>query len=342
MLKTRSSAARGPFIKVNSRVTMSSILTRLSSATEPLKSSSSSERWRLGLALALVAACCWGVLPIALCVSLQALDPYTITWFRFSTAAIFLGFILAIRNALPRLQHISARTWVLLGIALAGLLGNYVLLLFALTYATPTTVQTLGQLSSVFFLLGGVVIFKERLSPKQWLGFALLLAGLLLFFNHRVPQLRDLSRGLGHGVVITVITTLSWATYGLTQRRLVMDLRSSQVLLLLYVGAAVGLFPVASPVAMARLSRLQAVMLGFSCLNTIVGYGAFAESLRHWKVSRVGAVLATTPLFTFATMILAQREAPSLIPPESLNSLSIFGAVLVVIGAASCALGRVE
>ena len=48
----------------------------------------SSGRWRLGLGLTLATALFWATLPIALKVCLEALDPITLTWFRFVVARI--------------------------------------------------------------------------------------------------------------------------------------------------------------------------------------------------------------------------------------------------------------
>lgn len=43
----------------------------------------SSGRWQLGLVLSLLTTFLWGIVPIALAIVIQALDVYTITWFRF-------------------------------------------------------------------------------------------------------------------------------------------------------------------------------------------------------------------------------------------------------------------
>lgn len=48
-------------------------------------------QWKRGFVLALVTATAWGLLPLALKITLDVLDPYTITWFRFLTAALVLG-----------------------------------------------------------------------------------------------------------------------------------------------------------------------------------------------------------------------------------------------------------
>src|SRR5690349_8956953 len=104
-----------------------------------------SGRWKLGLGLATLTAALWGVLPVALTIVLTTVDPYTITWFRFLTAALGLGLILAAMGRLPKLGTIDRRGWLVLLIALAGLFGNFVLYLVALTYASPTVNQVVTQ-----------------------------------------------------------------------------------------------------------------------------------------------------------------------------------------------------
>jgi len=301
-----------------------------------------SGRWKLGLALALITAAFWGLLPIALSITLTALDAYTLTWFRFLTAAMGLGAILATMGRLPKLGTIGQRGAGLLTIALGGLVGNFVLYVIALGYASPTVNQVVTQLSPILLMLGGIAIFHERFSARQWVGFALLLVGLPLFFNRKLPQLLHLDSGLGRGVALLVLASCVWSVYGLAQKYLLRRLQSQQVLVLLYLGSAIVLLPAAHPAAVMRLNALQAWMLAFSCANTVIAYGAFAEALRHWEASRVGATLTLTPLFTMISMWVIEHTAPGLVKPEQLNALSVTGALVVVGGSMLCALGNAK
>ena len=296
--------------------------------------------WKIGLTLALTSAVLWGVLPIALTIVLQGLDAYTVTWYRFAFAALFLGILLAATNNLPRPELLSGRVWLLLVIALGGLTGNYVLYVKALPYTSPTTAQTVTLLGPVFLLLGGLMLFNEEFSAWQWTGFFVLVAGLILFFNSRLLQLAHPATGLGLGLTLLVIAMLVWAAYGLAQKRLLSWLGAQQILFLLYVGAVFLLLPWTTLGKVVHLTRLQGGMLLFCCINTVVAYGAFAEGLKHWEASRFGAVLSTSPLFTVAGMWMAERLAPTLVVPERLNPFSLAGTLLVVGGAATCALAR--
>lgn len=300
-----------------------------------------SGRWRLGFALALTTAIAWGVLPIALKIALAGLDAYTITWYRFTVAGVVLAALLAIAGRLPDFATLGRQGWTLLAIAIGGLIGNYLLYLVALDHASPTINQTVIQLAPIFLLLGALVIFKERFSRWQWFGLFILVPGLVLFFNERLPELLHYRAGLGLGVTLLVISSIVWAAYALAQKRLMDKLSSQQILFLLYVGGIPLLLPWSEPASVRDVEPMQVWVLAFCCANTLIGYGAFAEALEHWEVSRVGAVLATAPLFTLAGMWVATQWVPAgLLAPEHLNAVSVGGALMVVTGSALCAFGQ--
>ncbi len=297
-----------------------------------------SGQWKLGLALALVTAACWGLLPIALSITLRVMDAYTITWYRFAVSAIALGLFLAWRRRLPRLGGLGRRGWGMLTVALLGLLANYVLYLVALGHTGPTAAQVLIQLAPVFLLFGGLLVFRERFAPLQWAGFAALLGGLLLFFHGRLAQVFALGTELGLGVALLLLASLTWAVYGLAQKQLLIRLTSGQVLFLLYVGALALLLPAAQPRQVLALDALQLAMLAFCCANTVVAYGCFAEALEHWEVSRVSAVVTLAPLVTLIGVQVAGRAWPAQVLAEQTTWVGVAGALLVVAGAMTTAI----
>jgi drug/metabolite transporter (DMT)-like permease len=297
-------------------------------------------RWKLGLFLASLTALMWGLLPVALKALLEDMDPYTITWYRFLVAAAILGGFLVRKRRFPALSRLNWRGRVLLITAILGLIANYLLYLVGLNWVTPATSQMVIQLAPMFLLLGGLLFFHESFQTGQWVGFAVLIAGLLLFFNNR---LSDLASGGGTyyaGVVITTVAAVCWAAYALIQKRLLRVYDSEQILVLIYAAAVLLIFPLTHFRQLFLLNRLQLVLLLFCCLNTLVAYGAFAEALAHWEASRVSAVLAVAPLLTLLTVWAISRWFPSYAIPEHLDKLSIFGAFLVVAGSIAAALAR--
>jgi drug/metabolite transporter (DMT)-like permease len=295
--------------------------------------------WRLALMLALLTAALWGVLPVALRLVMQAMDPITVTWYRFATASLLLGGYLAATGGLPRLSRESWGVRALLLAAAIGLTANYVLFVVGVQLTTPTTTTTVNQLSNVFLLLGGLLLFREHFGRLQWLGLAILLAGQLLFFNRRLPLLFTSDARTGLGVIVITIGSLSWAGYGLAQKHLLRRLGSPQVLWLFYLGGTFLLWPFAHPGRLPALTMHQQFALLFCALNTLIAYGAFAEAMKLWQVTRVTALCATTPLFTLLTAVVAGRWLGMPSAVESLNALSVAGAIAVVGGSALCALG---
>jgi len=292
------------------------------------------------LGLALVTSLLWGVLPIILKALLLAMDPNTITWYRFLVAALVLGAHLSRRGRLPALRGVGKRAWILLSAAAICLSANYVLYLVGLESVSPEAAQMVIQLAPMFLLLGGLLIFKEPFVKTQWIGLALLLTGLVLFFNHRIDELSNSSGSYYLGVLTIVLAGLLWAVYALAQKGLLAHFSSEQILLLIYVGSILIIFPLTRPVLIFNLDLSQIGLLAFCCLNTLLAYGAFAEALVHWEASRVSAVISITPLITLVAMELIDRFLHGLIAVEDLNTLSLIGSGLIVFGSMLAALGK--
>ena len=296
-------------------------------------------RSRLAFLLALLAALCWGLLPLALHMVVPVLDTCTITWCRFLFAGVVIGLFLARRGGLPRPWRLAPRLRPLLLVAVLGITLNYTLFVVGLHLSSPETSQVVGQTASLFLLVGGLAVYRERFSRLQWVGAALLVGGLALFFNRRLPSLFEGGSRLGLGVLLVLAGSLSWAFYSLAQKRLLREWSSAQVLWLLFVGGALLLTPLVHPGNLRHLDTAQRWALAFCCLNTVVAYGAYAEAMHLWQVARVGATVAVSPLFTSGATLLAAGWLLPDVVPEIPNLLTLIGVAGVVGGSALCALG---
>jgi len=149
----------------------------------------------------------------------------------------------------------------------------------------------------------------------------------------------SLDTRLGLGVVVMLLAALAWAVYALAQKQLLAELASEQVLFLLYLGAVPLLLLPAGLAQVLALDRLQFGMLAFCCANTVIAYGCFAEALEHWEVSRVSAVVTLAPVFTLLGVQAAAWLWPAAAPAEMLSGWNVLGALLVVVGSMTAALG---
>lgn len=195
------------------------------------------------------------------------------------------------------------------------------------------------QLGPILLSLGGIAVFREQFARLQWIGLAVLIAGMLVFVASRLGGASLPDRNLAPGMALIGVAAATWAVYGLAQKQLLHSFRSIHVLLFVYVGCAIAFTPLASPASLAQLDPARAALLGFCALNTAVGYGSFAESLAHWEASRVGAVLALTPLGTLACATALDAIAPSWATAPHLSLGGWIGALLVASGSLAASLG---
>ncbi|KTC62756.1 hypothetical protein AO262_08270 [Pseudomonas fluorescens ABAC62] len=264
----------------------------------------SSGRWVYGFFLTLLTALLWGILPIKLKQVLQVMDPITVTWFRLTVAGGCLFVYLAATRRLPSRKVLGPRGGWLVGMAVCGLVGNYVLYLVGLKLLSPGTAQ--------------------------------LVVGL--FFNQRLEELLTSLGSYTAGVLTVLLATSVWVFYALGQKQLLTVWNSLQVMMVIYLTCALLLTPWAHPLQALQLSPLQGWLLLACCMNTLVAYGAFAEALAHWEASRVSATLALMPLVTFVAVALAAWLWPDYVQAEEINALGYAGALVVVLGSATVAL----
>ena len=300
----------------------------------------SSGRWRLGLALSLLTVLLWGILPIALAVTLQVLDVYTVIWFRFLVSFILLAVYLGIRGKLPKLEQLRSASWKLLAIATVFLGINYFLFMQCLALTSPANAEVLIQLSTLLLGFGGLVIFKERYRLSQWIGVSVMICGYVLFFREQLTNLITAHGTYILGSILIALGAMAWAIYALAQKQLLQSLSSPSIMLVIYGGCALLFTPLARIQSLFILNSFHLGMLVFCALNTLIAYGAFAESLEHWEASRVSAVIALAPIVTLILVAVLSVIAPSWTPPEHFTSIAILGAGLVVTGSVAIALGK--
>ena len=280
----------------------------------------------------------WGMLPVALKELLAGMDAITIVWYRFFAAGVVLLVWLATQRKLPQLLRQSAQIkWFLL-FAAVGLCINYFLFSYSLNFVNGETSEAVIQLTTLFLILGGVFVYREPFFAVQKIGTLLIVCGLLLFFNDRLSGLLSLENRETIGVIIVLFAAITWTVYALLQKQLLNSFSSVQILFLIYAFSIVVLLPFISPFSLFQLTQVQAFLLLFCCLNTIVAYGCFAEALNCWDASKVSAVLALAPLFTIGSLKLVVYFQPDYAFSDRLSLLSLFGAALLVVGSVLTAL----
>jgi len=222
---------------------------------------------------------------------------------------------------------------ILLAVAAMGLTANYMLYILGLDLTTPAITQVLTQVAPVLLGLGAIWLFGERYSRSQWAGFAVLVTGLIVFFRDQLGAFAENAAQLWQGGLLVLLAAVAWAAYALAQKQMLNHYSSMSIMWFIYCFASVVLLPATAPAQLWALSPISWAVVSYCALNTLIAYGAFAESLNHWEASRVSAVIAVAPLGTVAFVSLGDRLYPGVLPTERLNWVSLTAAGLVVAGA---------
>jgi drug/metabolite transporter (DMT)-like permease len=285
-----------------------------------------------GFFLSLNAAMMWGVLPIAIKELLAGMDATTIVWYRFIVAGVVLGFWLLFTRKIPAIFAVDTSLRWLLLVAAISLGCNYYLFSLSLNFVNAETSEAVIQLTTLFLILGGVIVYKEPYFHIQKLGTALIVVGLVLFFHDRFDVLRSLDNRQTIGVVIVVFAAITWVIYALLQKQLLINFSSVQILFLIYVISGLAMLPLIHPASLLQLSTFHFWLLVFCCVNTLIAYGSFAEALNCWEASKVSAVLALAPLFTIGSLKLIVLIYPDYAFSDRLSLVSMLGAGFLVAG----------
>ncbi|KUJ83289.1 EamA/RhaT family transporter [Microbulbifer flavimaris] len=297
--------------------------------------------WKVGLPLALITAFMWALLPIALKGLLDSMSATTATWYRFVGAAVLAGTYYGWTRQLNLRQLFERGLLPLTVIAVLGLLTNYLTYASGLHFITAGAAQIVIQLAPLLLLTSSVLWLGEHFSPRQWLGVAMVVGGLPLFFNQRLPELAsgaDADYLLGLGLI--VVAAVGWAIYGFFQKKILGRAKPQDLLVLIYIAGTLCFLPLADPLSALTLDWLGWALLIFLTANTLIAYGAFTKALAHWEASRVSATLALVPLLTLAIGALIGAVWPDYIEVEPMNWISWLGAATVASGSLFAAIGR--
>lgn len=269
---------------------------------------------------------------------LAHLDAITITWFRFSAAALIAALWYGRRSVGAIKRLLSPSNLPLTFLTVAALLINYVLFVYGLSFITAPAAEIIINTSPLLLLLGSILFFKEAFSPRQWFGVLLFSVGMLLFFHHRLRDLVSTEPDYIFGLAIVFLAGVLWACYGMGQKVILRKEKANDLLLLIYIAGSLVYLPFTSPLGIVEFDGLLWAILLFASLNTIIAYGSFGIAMSNWDASRVSAVITIAPLITLSFGWFMNSVWPGSVHVEPLDALNWLGGLLVVVGSTIAAL----
>lgn len=263
-------------------------------------------------------------------VSLNELAPLIVVWFRFciAFALLFAYFLARDRKKLA----IIKKPPLLLIVAAVCLTINYMGFANGINLTSPGSAQIFIQMGSISLAVVGVVVYKEKLSARQMLGFIVAGIGLVFFYRDQLKNLLGSEDIFKTGVYWLILGGLAWTGYAALQKKLVQKYHAQQLNLIIYGLPILILFPFVDFSLFKDLSLGLWLLLIFLGLNTIVAYGCLAEAFKYTEANKISVIITLNPIITlFAMWVLGNMEI-EWIDPEVITIYGLIGAALVIFG----------
>jgi drug/metabolite transporter (DMT)-like permease len=284
-----------------------------------------------GIVYAVITAALWGVLAIALKISLSGLTPADITWFRFFLAFLLLSIYYFFSK--PQYLRILRRPpWILI-VATLCLAVNYYGFIEGVHLTTPSIAQVFIQLGPVLLALAGFIFFREKVTWRQIVGLVLVISGLAVFYHEQLGLILSGKAAWQAGVIWIIVAAVTWAVYSVLLKIMVLKYPPMQLNLVIFGLPALLYLPFVRFSHFAGLHFTGWLILLFLGLNTLFAYGLLSLAMKHAEANKISVILILNPLLTFALMAILTRAEVTWIKGEHYTVLTLAGAFTVVTGA---------
>ena len=280
---------------------------------------------RLAILALLVGAVVTAFAPILVRVS--ELGPTPTAFYRFLLAVpLYWALALTVRGrdrSVHDEKHAGPRVYLRMAMAGAFLAGDMSVWHYSILMTTVANASLLLNVTPVFVVLGGWLLFRTRVTGTFMLGLAAAMAGVGLLSGASLA----LSRTHFVGDVLGVVTAMFYAAYQLTIERL--RRRFSTITIMLYAVPACAM--VTLPVALLSGDTLAvttpagwAVLVALAAGPQVLGQGLIAWALAHLPASFVSVSLLVQPIVagTVAWFLFNER----------IGVQQAIGAIVVVTG----------
>ena len=268
---------------------------------------------RKGYALVFLAASMWGTLGIfAKLLYGYNLDPFTIVFFRASTAFFLLLLYNNFRDDL-NLKKDKLKFYAFYGFFSVFLF--YVLYFYAVKLSSVSLAVLLLYTAPIYSTIMGYLIFKERITPMKLASLGMVLVGVLF-----VTELNGSVNIVG--IILGLLSGFTYALYGILGKIAVREESPGEALMYTLGFGALFLLPFTKfSIPMGAIPYLVAL----GVFPTFLAYLMYNHALQDIEASRASIVATVEPV---VALILAY-----LIFHEVLSMRQIFGASLIIFGA---------
>lgn len=269
----------------------------------------------------------WGGTFVAARMVAQHVGPYSASFLRFFTAALFLvAIIIRQEGRLPLLKRDQVVPAVLLG--MTGVFAYNVFFFLGMKTVAAGRASLIVGTNPIFISLLSALLFRERLNAREASGVFLCLAGAAIVVSRGDP-LSIFTGGIGWGEIYLLCCVASWVAYTLIGKVIMKELSPlAAVTYSCLIGGAAMLIPAGVEGlpgligTMALNDWIGIAYLGF--FGTVLGFFWYYEGIRAIGPTRASVFINFVPVsgIFFGWLILG----------EAVNLSLLVGALLVMAG----------
>jgi drug/metabolite transporter (DMT)-like permease len=269
----------------------------------------------------------WGGTFVAARIVAQHVGPYSASFLRFFTAALFLVAMLLIKEGmLPRLERRHVLPAVFLG--MTGVFAYNVFFFLGLKTISAGRASLIVATNPIFISLLSAVLFRERLDGRKLVGACMCLAGAIIVISRGDPLSLFMGE-VGRGELYILGCVGSWVAYTLVGRVILKDIPPlTAVTYSCLIGGAALFLPACRedlPLLIGSFypaDWIGIVYLGF--FGTVLGFFWYYEGIKAIGPSRASVFINLVPVsgVFFGWLLLG----------EIVNLSLLAGAVLVLAG----------
>ena len=247
---------------------------------------------------------------------------YGVAFYRLFIAAVVVG-VISIKDVKEGFRTVDKKTfmWMLLG----GVIFSFHLMLWIYGLKTVGVFEGMVVMASnpIYACLGAYFIFKEKPRSNFMLSFVIAFIGTVLIFW---DGLLDFKSGFT-GVLCIFISTLLFAAYVLTGKKIRTNASSGFYIFVLYLSAAavcfIGMLITGAPIV-SYSGRSYFFFILLALLPTVIGHGSLNHCVAHFRASTITILTLMEPVIG--------SVAAYFVLGEDLYSLAALGFIFIIIG----------
>jgi len=274
--------------------------------------------------LILLAIIFWGTSFVATKTVLNEIKPVTIIILRLILASILLT-IIALSTKRKFSINFKSHSWIFI-LALVAVFHLWIQVT-GLQYTTASNTGWIIGTAPVFMAILGFFFYKEKITPLQFLGILVAVAGLLLLIGK--GDITNIGLIENQGDLLVLGSAFTWGVYSMVNKKISLSYSPLMTILYLFLMMAVIIIPfnlnteiINSVINLSFISWMWILFLGIFCSG--IAYVIWAQALRDMESAKVGAFLYFEPLVTVIAAWIYLNEEITL--------LMIFSGLLITAG----------